>query len=70
MKKDEKKNVGKTMRPILTLYDGPHWWDSCIVLFMKYSLNWEVVIGYWKTIGYQLVHNCLTGYFARSYKRE
>ena len=38
--------------------------------FMKYSLNREVVTRYWKTVGYQLVHNCLRGYFARSYKRE
>ena len=27
---------------------------------MKYRLNWEAAVGYWKTVGYELVglHSC------------
>ena len=25
---------------------------------MMYSLNWQVAVGYWKTVGYELVHDC------------
>ena len=43
---------------------------SCSGLYMKYLLNREVAIGYWK-MGCQLIHNYFDrGYFVRSYKES
>ena len=38
---------------------------------MKYRLYQEAAIGYWKTVGYQLVHDCFDRInFAIYYQRE